>query len=135
MSPRTIFLSRLIGLYCILLVLPLVIHRQATLDLVTAIFRDPSMMFVLGVITVAAGLAIVLAHNIWPGGLRVAIVSLAGWGMLVKGMAFLLLPSGVEAEFLLRWLRNPQGFYVCMAPSLLIGIYMTYSGFAAKSHS
>ena len=133
MSSRTVFLSRLIGVYCILVVLPLVVHRQATVDLVTALFHNPSMMWVLSVITVTAGLAMVLAHNVWSGGALPVVVTLVGWATLAKGLLFLFLPSGVESEFILSALRNPLLFYVWMTPSLLIGIYLTYAGFASKA--
>jgi hypothetical protein len=38
----------------------------------------------------------------------------------------------VESEFILRVLNNPLLFYVWMTPSLVIGIYLTYSGFTSK---
>src|ERR1035437_3570606 len=63
MLPRTVFLSRLIGLYCILVALSMITRKQATLESVTAVLRDPSMMFVLGAITLIAGLAMVLAAS------------------------------------------------------------------------
>jgi hypothetical protein len=34
MSPRTLFLSRLIGLYCILIALSMITRRQATVETV-----------------------------------------------------------------------------------------------------
>ena len=68
MSSRTIFLSRLIGLYCIVIALSMMTRRQATVETVTALLQNPSMMLILGVGTLAAGLAVVLAHNIWSGG-------------------------------------------------------------------
>jgi len=43
-------------------------RKQATVETVTALVQNPSMMLILGVITLAAGLAMVLAHNIWSGG-------------------------------------------------------------------
>jgi hypothetical protein len=45
MSPRTLFLSRLIGLYCILGALSMMTRRQATVETVTALLQNPSMMF------------------------------------------------------------------------------------------
>jgi len=89
MSPRTSFLSRLIGLYCILIALSMITHRQAIVETVKALLYEPTMMFVLGVITLGAGLALVLAHNIW----------------------------------------------LYMAIPLVLGIYLTYGGFTAKSQS
>jgi vacuolar-type H+-ATPase subunit I/STV1 len=135
MSSRTIYLSRLIGLYCILILPSLIIHRQSTVDSVAALFHSPSMMLLLGIITVVAGLAMVLAHNIWSGGALAVVVTVVGWLTLIKGLLFLLLPRQVEGECILSWLRHSLLFYVCMAPSLLIGIYLTYGGFRSKSHS
>jgi putative exporter of polyketide antibiotics len=66
-SSRTIFLSRLIGLYCIVIALSMMTRRQATAETVTALLQNPSMMLIVGIITLAAGLAVVLAHNIWSG--------------------------------------------------------------------
>jgi hypothetical protein len=133
MSSRTIFLSRLIGLYCILVVPSMLFHHAATVDLVSALFRNPSMMWVLSVITLTAGLAMVLTHNVWSGGALAVVVTLCGWGALIKGLLFLFLPPGVESEFILSVLRSPLHFYVCMARSLIIGIYLTYGGFVSKT--
>src|ERR1039458_596306 len=85
MSPRTIYLSKLFGLYLILVALPMMIHKQAVVDMVTALFRDPAMMFMLGLLTLVAGLAMVLAHNIWSGGALPVVVTIVGWLALIKG--------------------------------------------------
>ena len=129
MSPRTVFLSRLVGLYCILVALSMITRRQATLESVRALLDDPSMIFVLGVITLAAGLATVLAHNIWSGGALVVIVTLVGWITLIKGLFFLFLPPGMEAGFFLRQLHYQELFYLYGGISLGLGIYLTYEGF------
>jgi hypothetical protein len=63
MSPRTLFLSRLIGLYCILIALSMITRKEAPLESITTLLQNPSMMLILGVITLGAGLAMVLAHN------------------------------------------------------------------------
>src|SRR5450759_2669910 len=102
MLPRTVFLSRLIGLYCILLALSMITRKQATLESVTAVLRDPSMMFVLGAIMLVAGLAMVLAHNIGSGGALAVIVTLVGWMTLIKSLFFLFLPPELEAGLFLR---------------------------------
>jgi hypothetical protein len=133
MLPRTLFLSRLIGLYCILVALSMITRRQATLESVTAILRDPSMMFVLRAITLVAGLAMVLAHNIWSGGALTVIVTLVGWITLVKSLFFLFLPPELEAGFFLRQLHYQELFYVYGAISLVLGVYLTYGGFKSIS--
>ena len=91
MSPRTIFLSRLFGLSCILIPLPMMLHKQAVVEMATGLFRDPSMTFLVGVLTLVAGLATVLAHNIWSGGALPVVMTIVGWLTLIKGFTFLLL--------------------------------------------
>ena len=134
MSPRTIFLSRLIGLYCILVALSMITRRQATLDSVTALLHNPSMIFIVGIITLAAGLAMVLAHNVWSGGALVVVVTLVGWITLIKSLFFLFLPPEMEAGFFLRQLHYQELFYFYGAVSLVLGVYLTYGGFTSRSH-
>lgn len=135
MSARTIYLSRLIGLYCILVAPSLAIHKQATVDSITAMFHDPGMMLLLGIIGLACGVALILAHNIWSGGALPVVVTLVGWMSLVKGLMFLVLNCSTEQNCILSWLNHPVLFYVCLAPSFLIGIYLTYEGFRPRPNS
>jgi hypothetical protein len=107
----------------------MITRRQATLDSITALHHDPAMMFVLGAITLIAGLAMVLAHNIWSGGVLVVIVTLVGWITLIKALLFLFLPPEMEAGLFLGQLHYQELFYVYGAFSLVLGIYLTYGGF------
>jgi hypothetical protein len=134
MSPRTLFLSKLIGLYCILVALSMITRRQATLESVTALLHDTSMIFIVGVITLAAGLAMVLAHNIWSGGTLVVVVTLVGWITLTKSLFFLFLPPEMEAGLFLRQFHYQQLFYLYGAFSLVLGVYLTYGGFKSRSN-
>jgi putative exporter of polyketide antibiotics len=133
MSSRTIFLSRLIGLYCIVIALSMMTRRQATVETVTALLQNPSMMLIVGIITLAAGLAVVLAHNIWSGGALVVVVTLVGWITLIKSLFFLFLPPEMEAGFFLGQLHYRQLFYLYTAISLVLGVYRTYGGFKSRS--
>jgi putative exporter of polyketide antibiotics len=133
MSPRTIFLSKLIGLYCILIGLSMMTRGQATVETVTALLQNSAMTLILGVITLAAGLAMVLGHNIWSGGALVVVVTLVGWMSLIKSLFFLFLPHEMEAELFLGQFRYRQLFYVYAAISLVLGVYLTYGGFKSRS--
>jgi hypothetical protein len=135
MSPRTVFLSRLIGLYCILAALSMMIRKETIVETVTALLHNSPLMFIVGILTLAGGLAMVLAHNVWSGGVSAVIVTLVGWLTLIKGLLFLFLPPEVEAEFLLSKLHYEQFFYLYMAISLVTGIYLSYSGFTSRPHS
>jgi hypothetical protein len=131
MSPRTIFLSRLLGVYYILVTLSTIIRKQFMVAWATELTHNPAGMFLAGVVTLAIGLAIVVAHNIWSGGALPVIVTLLGWTTVVKSLLFLFLPPEMEAELFLDRLHYADLFYFYMAISLALGIYLTYAGFAS----
>lgn len=65
MSPLKTFLSRLFGISAILVSLSLVTHKQASMDTMTALVQNPPLLLIFGMVwLVAAGLAIILGHNV-----------------------------------------------------------------------
>jgi hypothetical protein len=135
MSPGTLFLGRLIGLYCILAALCMFVRGQATVDTVTLLLRDAPLMLVLGVVTLAAGLAMVLAHHSWSGGAFAVIVTLVGWVTLIKGMLFLTLTPEAETAIFLKSLHYAQLFRLYAAGAFAVGVYLTYGGFTKSPRS
>jgi hypothetical protein len=129
MSARTVFLSRLIGLYCILGAISMMLHKQSIVEAVTALLNDSPVMLLLGVLALVTGLAMVLAHNLWSAGPAALLVTIVGWITLMKGLLFLSLPREVEADLLLAKLHYAQYFYLLMTISLIMGLYLTYEGF------
>jgi hypothetical protein len=127
MSSRTTFLGRLIGLYCILIALAMIIRKDATMDVVTAMMHNAQLLLSLGAITVIAGLAMVLKHNIWSGGAVTVMVTLVGWIVLIKGSLLLFLSPEQESSIFLDSLHLQQGFYFYLGGTLLLGIYLTYA--------
>lgn len=128
MSERTTFLGRLIGLYCILYPLSMVVHKQASIEAVTGMVQNPALMLLLGVFVLVAGLAIVLGHNIWSGGPLPVTITLVGWASIAKALLFLLLgPHAVSA--VMDALHYAQLFYFYMAVSIALGLYLTIAGF------
>jgi len=126
MLPRTKFLSRLIGLYCILISLSMVAHRQATVEAVNALVQNAPLMLVVGVIVLAAGLAMVLGHNVWSGGALPVVVTLVGWVSLSKGLLILFVSPQAAPPFFLEALHYERLFYLYAAASLLLGAYLVY---------
>jgi len=133
MSPRTLFLSKLIGLYCILVALSMMTRRQATVETVTTLLQSPPIMFIVGIITLAAALALILAHNVWSGGALAVVVTLVGWIALIKSLFFLFLPPEMEAELFLRQLHYQQLFYLYGTISFVLGVYLSYNGFTLRA--
>lgn len=134
MPARTIFLSRLIGLYCLLVGLSTVTHKQLTVEGVTALFQNPSLRLLLGFITLGASLAIVLAHNLWWNGTLAVIITLIGWLALIKSLLFLFLTPAMESRLFIELLHYERFFYDYAAVSIVVGIYLTYAGFTSTPH-
>jgi hypothetical protein len=133
MSARTVFLGKLLGLYCLLIGLAMMLHGRTTAATVTALMQDAPAMFVVGIIALIAGLAMVLGHNIWSGGALPVLVTLIGWGTLIKGLLFVFLTPDAEAAFFLTGLRYQQLSFVYAAFSVVLGIYLAYAGFTSRA--
>lgn len=132
MSSRTIFLSKLIGLYCVIGGLAFALQKQAALAAVSAVVRDPASTLILGVFVLIAGLAIVIGHNVWSGGALPVIVTIVGWLTLIRGASFLFL-SSEKSVALMAAIHYDQFFYLYTMLSIVLGAYLAYSGFKATA--
>ena len=128
MRPVTIFLSRLLGLSMLVLSLAMVLHRQAIAETASMAVHDRPLLFILGLITLIAGLAMVLAHNIWSGGSLPVVVTLIGWITLIRGLILLLAPPDALAS-LFEMIDSEKFFSVPAAITFALGLYLTYMGF------
>jgi hypothetical protein len=134
MSPLTTFLSRLIGLSAILVSLSLVTHKQTSVDTMTALVHNPPLLLIFGMVWLIVGLAIMLGHNVWSGGMLPVVVTLVGRLVFIRGLLLLFL-SPAAAVGLFTGLHFEQLFYVYIAISLVLvlGGYLTYGGFSSRS--
>jgi hypothetical protein len=84
MSPLTRYLSRLLGVFLLVTVVSEWTQPGLLTVVAPAMVDLPAPLWVSGMLTFAAGLAIVLGHNVW-GDPAAAVVSLLGWMMTIKG--------------------------------------------------
>ena len=100
MSPTTIFLGRLLGLYLIAISVGMLVNKRRTLATLDEMARSGPWMLFSGMVATAAGLAIVLGHNVWTGGALAVVVTLFGWAALLKGVSLLLVrPEQMAAAY------------------------------------
>jgi hypothetical protein len=130
MSPLTIFLAKLLGLYCIIVALVMMMRKQSAVATVKALITNPPLLLLVEVLGLAGGLAMIIGHNIWSGGALPVVVTLVGWLMAIRGTGLLALsPNATMKVF--EALRYEQLFYLYMGATLLLGLYLTYAGFTA----
>ena len=128
MSPLTLFLAKLLGAMLLILSAWLATRKAHALSLADRIVRDPGEIFLIGLLRLGLGLAIVIGHSIWNSALAI-VVSLLGWLMLASGVLTLFLPT----ERLIRLndaVRADRYYGVFVGIVALLGLYLAIGGFA-----
>ena len=132
MDARTTFLGKLLGIYLVLVSIAMAANKAATIQTVTALINDPPVIFVLGLILVAAGLAMILSMGLWSGGALPVVVRLISWLTLIKGLAFLFWPPTAAPGLLLWGSLYERFFYVDVAIVFVLGAYLTFASFKPR---
>ncbi len=130
MSALTIFLGKLIGIYCVVVGLTMMANRKTMIDAVNALIRSPPLVLLAGVFAVAVGLGLIIGHNVWSGGALPVVVTLVGWASLVKGVALLALPPR-QTTNLYKAVRYERFYLAYVGVTLALGLYLTIAGFTA----
>jgi len=129
MSRLTIFLARLIGLFAVLLVIVFLLRGSATVEMAVA---DAPVMLVYAIISLALGLAMILGHNVWSGGVLPVVVTLSGWGTLAKGLVLLSITPEALKQIIERT-HYGEHYIFYLLPALVLGLYLTWAGFTAPA--
>ncbi len=126
----TIFLGKLLGLYLVAISVGMLVNRRRTLATLDEMARSGPWMLFSGMVATAAGLAVVLGHNVWSGGALPVAVTLMGWAALLKGVALLLVPAERMADAY-KGIGFERFFHVWMIVVLALGLWVTAMAFAA----
>lgn len=129
MHTTTVFLARLIGLYCALLGAGMLVNRRASLAAIETTVRSPPWLLMSGIVALPVGLALVLVHSRWSDGALAFVVSLFGWAVLVKAVSLIALPQESMLRFY-RTLNYDRWFVPWMAAVAAVGLVLALAGFA-----
>ena len=108
----------------------MLVNRRRTLATLDEMARSGPWMLFSGMVATAAGLAIVLGHNVWSGGALAVVVTLFGWAALLKGVSLLLVPPEQMAAAY-KGLGFERFFYAWMSAVLVLGLLITLDAFAS----
>ncbi|MFL6798168.1 MAG: hypothetical protein ACJ8F3_12220 [Xanthobacteraceae bacterium] len=126
-SSTSVFLARLIGPVLVAIAIGMLANRDHYRRIADDGLRSPALIYVSGVLTLAAGLAILLTHNIWVASWRV-LITLLGWLLVIGGAVRILVPQ--QSEGMGRWLlKHPQGMLVAPIVLLAIGAVLCFFGY------
>jgi len=130
MTRLTIFLARSLGLFMLLLVGCLLMRGGG--DIVQASVTNAPVLLSYAIISLAMGVAMVVGHNVWTAGILPLVVTLVGWLVLTKGIVLLLL-SSASLPAMMDHMHYAEHYWRYLAPALVLGLYLTWSGFRAKA--
>lgn len=124
----SLFLAQAWGLYLLIVGAILLINKKS-LNRLMNLIEDDNFVFTVAFISLIIGILSVLTHNIWSFD-WVGLVTLMGWGALVKGVVYMGYP-----EMAHTWKKLLKGnnmlLRVMLLLALVAGAYLSYSGFYA----
>ena len=123
----SIFLAELIGPVCLVIGLSLFINGAGLRALLFEFIDSPALIFLSGIITMTAGLAVVLTHNIWAADWRV-LITIIGWLAVVGGAIRIAVPQQT-IELGRTMLTNEYTVPIVMGIYVVIGALLTYFGY------
>ena len=126
--PTSIFLAKLIGPFALALGLALLVNGAAFRVFAGEFLRSNALIFLSGLITLPAGLAIVLVHNVWTADWRV-VITIVGWLGLITGAIRMIAPQHAAA-FGRSKIDKPLTTTIGGSIWLVVGALLCYFGYA-----
>jgi uncharacterized membrane protein HdeD (DUF308 family) len=102
--PTSIFLAKLMGPIFLAVGGGMLVNAALYRAIADEFLRNPALIYLSGVLTLTAGLAIVLNHNVWTGDWRV-LVTVLGWLAILGGVLRILAPPQLVAFGRAAWRR------------------------------
>jgi hypothetical protein len=123
------FLAQLIGPCLLVVSLSMLSRREAMLALVESMMQNPPLLFVLGVIQMLGGLAIVLIQDVSDGATLPLVLTMLGWWLMLRAVLLMFLSQ--DALWALFDAMEIKKYHLASNVfGLVIGGYLTYVGFA-----
>jgi hypothetical protein len=123
----SIYLAKLIGPVALAVGLALAFNAATFRAMANEFLTSHALIFVSGFLTLVAGVAILLAHNVWTADWRV-IITLIGWLAIITGAIRLIAPERAAA-FGRPMLQKPHTLQIGAAIWLIVGAALCYFGY------
>ena len=123
----SIFLAKLIGPIFLAVGIGLIANAAAYRKLANEFLASTALIYLSGLLSMTAGLAIVLTHNVWAADWRV-LITVLGWLAAVGGALRIVMPQGTQ-EVGRKILKHPQGLTIAAVIWLVIGAVLCLFGY------
>ena len=123
----SIFLAKLIGPVLLVLGTGMLVNAKAFRPVFEEIVRNRALVVLFGLMTMSAGLAVVLTHNVWVASWPV-LITILGWLSLIAG-AFRLLTPQDAIKFGRKMYEQPNGAFTGAAIWAVTGAILCFFGY------
>jgi hypothetical protein len=121
------YIARLMGPVLLIMGLGMVIENETVSKLSQEFLSNLSLIYLAGILTLVAGLAIVNAHNVWEGDWRL-IITILGWLAVIGGLFRILLPGQVQTLGT-GFATNTTAMVVSGLITLVLGAVLSWMGY------
>jgi hypothetical protein len=125
----SIFLARLLGPLLLLTGAGIVLNPKSFRTIAGEVVRSVTLVYLFGFMDLAAGLVIVLTHNVWVASWRV-LITLIGWLLLIRGAVRIVAPE-IVMGYAAKVIRNKQVIPAAGAVVGVLGLVLCYFGYVA----
>ena len=123
----SIYLAKLMGPVLTVIGLFIVLRPERMRQVGREFLVSNALIFMSGIITLPAGVAIVISHNVWESDWRV-LITLFGWITVLAGIARLMLPDKIKLAGV-SLLEKPKRIIIPGAVMTALGAILTYKGY------
>jgi hypothetical protein len=105
----------------------MLINRNLLPTMVGEVVHNTAFIFLSGILTLLAGLAIVRTHNVWSGG-WVVLITVLGWLFVVSGLVRMWLPQAA-APIAEAFSGSATSVVIGGLVLLLLGAFLSYKAY------
>ena len=121
------FLAKLIGPFCLIVGIGVLAAGAQYRALAEEFLNSRALIFLSGLLTLPAGLAIVLTHNVWVMHWP-AIITILGWLLVIGGTVRIVMPQYAIAKGR-SMIAKPSMMAISATIWLLIGAILSFFGY------
>jgi len=124
-----VFIARLMGPYFVVAGIGMLLNQDAYAAMIAEFVHSNALIFISGVLSLPAGLAILNVHRAWTADWRV-IITILGWLAVIGGIVRIVLPQ-VVTMLATTIYSGPTALTIAGAIVLVLGGFLTVKGYRA----
>jgi hypothetical protein len=124
---NSIFLAKLIGPLLLAVGIGIFVNGAIYRMLADEFLRSRALIYLSGLLTMTAGLAIVLTHSVWRADWPV-LITILGWLAVIGGAIRIICPQGTE-KMGRAVLTSPNGLPIAGGVWVVLGLILSFFGY------